>query len=308
MPDNRLEQAARHIARDISYASSARSRSGRAVIRVLENATGRLGLIRRADGYDRQVAAGEDFWEVMVRRYGLSLDVIGGALDNIPREGPLILIANHPYGILDGLMMGHILSRTRGDFRILANRVFRRAEELNRVILPVDFDETKEAMRQNIETRKECLRYLAAGGAIGVFPGGTVATAARPFGRPMDPGWRGFTARMITKSGAAVVPVYFEGHNSRLFQIASHLHTTLRMALLIKEFRARIDEPVRMVIGEPIPPERLAPHARDTKAMMEFLRAQTYALSPEPLNAAQLGFEFEARHRPEGAREGGRVY
>ena len=308
MPDNSLNRSARHIARDISYASTARSRSGRAVIRVLENATGRLGLIRRADGYERQVAAGEDFWEVMVRRYGLSLDVIGGSLANIPAEGPLILIANHPYGILDGLMMGHILSRTRGDFRILANRVFRRAEELNRVILPVDFDDTKDAMRQNIETRKECLSYLAGGGAIGIFPGGTVATAARPFGRPMDPGWRGFTARMITKSGAAVVPIYFEGHNSRLFQIASHLHYTLRMALLIKEFRARIDEPVRVVVGEPIPPEKLALHARDTKATMEFLRAQTYALSPEPVNAAQLGFEFEARYRPEGGREGGRVY
>jgi len=141
-----------------------------------------------------------------------------------------------------------------------------------------------------------------------VFPGGTVATAARPFGRPMDPGWRGFTARMIGKSGATVVPIYFEGHNSRLFQLASHLHYTLRMALLINEFRARVDEPVRVVIGEPILPERLAPHARDTKAMMEFLRAQTYALSPTPVNPHLLGFEFEERHRPEGSREGSRVY
>jgi len=308
MPDRRLNRAARHVARDISYASSARSRSGRAVIRVLENATGRIGLIRRADGYERQVAAGEDFWDVMVRRYGLSLDVVGGALSNIPREGPLIAIANHPYGILDGLMMGHILSRTRGDFRILAHQVFRRAEELDRVILPVDFAESKEAMRQNIATRRESLAYLARGGAIGVFPGGTVATAARPFGRPMDPGWRGFTARMISKSGATVVPIYFEGHNSRLFQLASHLHYTLRMALLINEFRARVDEPVRVVVGDPIPPERLAPHARDTKAMMEFLRAQTYALSPTPVNPHLLGFEFEERYRPEGSREGSRVY
>jgi putative hemolysin len=234
--------------------------------------------------------------------------VVGGSLSSIPREGPLIAIANHPYGILDGLMMGHILSRTRGDFRILAHQVFRRAEELDRVILPVDFAESKEAMRQNIATRRESLAYLARGGAIGVFPGGTVATAARPFGRPMDPGWRGFTARMIGKSGATVVPIYFEGHNSRLFQLASHLHYTLRMALLINEFRARVDEPVRVVIGEPILPERLAPHARDTKAMMEFLRAQTYALSPTPVNPHLLGFEFEERHRPEGSREGSRVY
>jgi putative hemolysin len=182
--------------------------------------------------------------------------------------------------------------------------VFRRAEELNRVILPVSFDETKEGIRQNIETRKECLRYLADGGAIGVFPGGTVATAARPFGRPMDPGWRSFTAKMVTKSGATVLPIFFEGHNSRLFQLASHLHYTLRMALLINEFRARVDEPVRMVIGQPIPRDRLALHARDTRALMEYLRAQTYALSPSPINHADLGFEFEERYRPER----GRVY
>ncbi len=287
----------RHVARDISYASSARSRSGRALIRVLENATGRIGLIKRADGYERQVAAGEDFWNVMVNRYGLSLEVVGGTLDNIPRDGPLVTIANHPYGILDGLMMGHILANTRSDFRILAHQVFRRAEELNRIILPITFDETKEAMRQNIETRKEALRYLGDGGAIGVFPGGTVATAARPFGRPMDPGWRGFTAKMVARSDATVVPIFFEGHNSRLFQIASHLHYTLRMALLIKEFRSRVDEPVRVVIGEPIAPERLKAHTHSTRAMMEFLRAQTYALSPHPLNAADLGFEFEERYR-----------
>lgn len=292
----------RHVARDISYASSIRSRSGRALVRVLENATGRLRLIRRADGYERQVAAGEDFWNVMVDRYGLSLKVIGGSLDNIPKDGPLVVIANHPYGILDGLMMGHILANVRGDFRILANSVFRRARELDRVILPISFDETKEAMRLNLETRKECLRYLGDGGAIGVFPGGTVATSARPFGRPMDPGWRSFTAKMVTKSQATVLPIFFEGHNSRLFQVASHLHSTLRMALLIKEFKSRVDEPVRVVIGEPIPSERMAPHTRDPRALMDFLRAQTYALSPSPVNFSDYGFEFEDKYRPEGSR------
>jgi putative hemolysin len=84
-----------------------------------------------------------------------------------------------------------------------------------------------------------------------------VSTAAKPFGQPMDPGWRSFTAKMVAKSEATVVPVFFEGANSRLFQIASHLHTTLRMALLIKEFRSRIDEPVRVVIGRADPAPRI---------------------------------------------------
>ncbi|MEM9855091.1 MAG: lysophospholipid acyltransferase family protein [Pseudomonadota bacterium] len=287
----------RHVARDISYSHSAETKGGRALIRAMEDATGRLGLIRRAKGYEREVAEGRDFWDVMVSRYGLSLDIAGGSFENIPRDGPLIVIANHPYGILDGLVLGHILSSHRGDFRIMAHQVFRKAQELNRVILPISFEDTKEATKLNLATRKTALDYLGAGGAIGIFPGGTVSTATKPFGRPMDPGWRSFTAKMVARSGATVVPIFFDGHNSRLFQIASHLHYTLRMALLIKEFKSRIDEPVRLVIGEPLAQAEIAKRAKDPKEMMEFLRAETYALSPEPVNVYDRGFEFEERHR-----------
>ncbi len=304
MPRLSKNDPRRAIAREISYASSAASRGGRAMIRVMENATGRLELIKRANGYDDEVRLGRDFWQVIVERYGLNLRVVGGSLDLIPREGPLILIANHPYGILDGLMMGHILSLVRGDFRIMAHRVFRKAEDLERVILPISFDETKEALALNIETRKTALAYLAQGGAIGIFPGGTVSTAAKPFGRPMDPGWRSFTARMIAKSEATVVPVFFDGHNSRLFQLMSHLHTTLRMGLLIKEFRARLNSPVDVVVGQPIPRAALDGYAGDARAMMEFLRETTYGLSPRPLDASARGFEFEQRHRSPEENEG----
>ncbi|MEO1550349.1 MAG: lysophospholipid acyltransferase family protein, partial [Pseudomonadota bacterium] len=272
-----------HVAREISYASSAQTKAGRGVIRSIENLTGRLKLIRMAEGYEREVNAGRDFWEVMVERYGISLDVLSGSLGNIPKQGPVVVISNHPYGILDGLVLGHILSQTRGDFRILAHRVFRKAEDLDRIILPISFDETREAQRVNIETRRIALRYLGEGGCIGIFPGGTVSTALKPFGRPMDPGWRRFTARLITKSNAAVVPIFFEGHNSRLFQVASHLHYTLRMALLIKEFKRGVNAKVPVSIGEPILPERLAEFATDARGMMDFLRAETYRLSSKPI-------------------------
>jgi putative hemolysin len=287
----------RQIARDISYAHSASSRGGRAMIRVMENLTGRIALIKRAEGYEHEVVEGRDFWQVLVERYGLSLEMVGGSLENIPRTGPLVLIANHPYGILDGLMMGHILSSYRGDFRILANNVFKKAQELNRVILPVSFDDTKEAVKENLNTRKEALSYLSEGGAIGIFPGGTVSTAAKPFSHPMDPGWRSFTARMIAKSDATVVPIYFDGHTSRLFQIASHLHVNLRMGLLIKEFKKRVDTPVRIVVGEPIPRADLEAYAKDARQMMEFLRQSTYKLSPKPLKSLASGYEFEARYK-----------
>lgn len=283
--------------RDISYAFSAQTKSGRAVIRLMENSTGRLRLIKRAEGYAEEVAAGRDFFEVMAARYGLSLDILRGSLDLVPPRGPLVVIANHPYGILDGLMLGHILQRTRGDFRILANSVFNRAEDVNRSLLPISFERSREATDLNIKTRKKALAYLSGGGAIGVFPGGTVSTAARPFSRPMDPGWRSFTARMIAKSGATVLPLYFHGHTSRLFQIASHMHATLRMGLLINEFGKRVDSPVRVSIGTPIPPAALRPFASDSKAMMDFLRKATYELCTDPGRRFDLGYDFEERHR-----------
>ena len=99
----------------------------------------------------------------------------------------MVLVANHPYGILDGLAMGRILSAARGDFRIIAHVVFRKAKELENVILPIDFGESKQAMARNLETRKQALAYLADGGAVGIFPGGTVSTAAKPFSRARDP-------------------------------------------------------------------------------------------------------------------------
>jgi putative hemolysin len=273
------------------------------MIRVLENATGRLRLIRKARGYDQDVAAGQDFWEVMSDRYGLKLEVVGGALENIPRTGPLIVVSNHPYGILDGLMMGRILSARRdGEFRVLAHRIFQRAADLERIILPISFDETKEAAKLNLDTRAQAVRYLNEGGAIGIFPGGTVSTSAKPFSQPMDPSWRTFTAKMIARSDAVVVPVFFEGRNSRLFQLASHIHSTLRTGMFIREFKTKINKPVRIVVGAPIPSDVLSQFKKDPKGCMDFLRKATYELSPSPVDTSHLGHEFDAKYKVRNGR------
>lgn len=295
----------RQVARDISYASSAQTRRGRIMIRAMEAATGRGRLIRRAKGYGEEVANGADFWQVITDRYGIGLEVAGGSLDLIPREGPVIVVSNHPYGILDGLMLGRILSARRdGDFRILAHKVFRNAPDLERVILPISFDDTKEAVAKNIATRKASLAYLAEGGAIGVFPGGTVSTSAKLFSAPMDPSWRNFTAKMIQRSDAQVVPLFFDGSASRMFQIASHLHYTLRMGLMIREFRKRMRTNVRICVGDPIPAALLRARHPNPSDLMDFLRKATYDLSPNPLSSAMLGHEFEAKYK--GKTNGGR--
>ncbi|MEI4470225.1 lysophospholipid acyltransferase family protein [Frigidibacter sp. MR17.24] len=286
----------REILRQITYARAAATGPGRAVIRLVENATGRRALLRRARGAAPEGDWAGDtgcggFWQQMPARFGISLDIRSGILDAIPANGPLVLVANHPFGILDGLVMGHVLARARGDFRILANSVFGGVEALSRAVLPIDFAETRAATEMNLATRATALRYLAGGGAIGIFPGGTVSTAARPFGVPLDPAWRSFTAKLVARSGATVVPLFYEGCNSRLFQLASHLSSTLRLALLLREFRARTDTAVRLHVGAPLAAADLAALGRDPNAMMDTLRRATYQLSPDPLPPGP-GFDF----------------
>jgi len=282
------------IAREISYASSIKGPVGQALVRGIENITGRPRLIRMAKGYEENVARGEDFWQVMLQKYGVDLDIVSGTFDNIPSDGPLVLVANHPFGILDGMVMGALLSQARGgDFKILAHNIFQRAEEINRVILPISFDQTREAMRLNLSTRKVALEYLNNGGAIGIFPGGSVATSDGPFGMPMDPRWRRFTAKLVAKSGATVVPVYFNGRNGRFFQIVSQYSDVLRKSLLINEFRKAVKRKAQLVIGDPLTPEVLAPFQKDQHALMDFLRETTFSLSPKPLKKRHYGKEFD---------------
>ncbi len=279
-------------AREISYARSARSRAGRAFIRGVENLTGRPRLIKMALGYELEVESGRDFWEVMAERYRLRLEVRSDDLANIPREGPVVAVANHPFGILDGLILGRILSTARPSFKIMAHKVFHKSRDLSDVILPIDFDETKEAQQSNLRTRKESLAYLGAGGCVGIFPGGTVSTSSKLWNRAMDPAWKTFTAKMIQRSRARVVPIFFDGQNSRLFQIASHAHYTLRMALLINEFDRSVGEPVRVRIGAPVEPDALAAFRGDSKGLMDHLREATYRLSETPIEDLGYGRDF----------------
>ena len=102
------------------------------------------------------------------------------------------------------------MSKSRQDFKILANQVFCKSDDLNDIILPISFDETKEASKMNIATRLSALNFLDNGGAIGVFPEAPFQRHRSPFGVPMDPGWRSFTAKMITRSDAQVVPIFLK--------------------------------------------------------------------------------------------------
>lgn len=292
MRAQRSEQ--RQVAREISYSHSAETKGGRALVRAMENATGRLRLIKRAKGYEQEVAAGRDFWEVMVDRYGLTLDVLRGSLDNIPTEGPLILIANHPYGILDGLMLGHMLSERRGDFRILANSVFTKARDVEKHVAPISFEDSKEAQRDNARSIRNATRYVKQGGALGIFPSGTVSTSKSAFSPAHEPLWPPTAAMLIRASGATVVPIFFHGSNKRGFQIASNLHGSLRLGLFVNEFRKRTDTSVEVSIGEPLYPDALREMSEAPGAFSKKLRAVVLSLGgrdPEFIGRQYLRYE-----------------
>ena len=262
-----------------SYAAPSDPYLKRIVIGTIERMTGQPYLKHLYDSYRNAPIAGENFWDACIRHLELNIDYNEEALSAVPREGPLVIVANHPFGVLDGIVLSYLTSKVRQDFRILTNSVLYRAEELRPYVLPVDFAETKEALDSNIKSRAEGRRFLKGGGCIVVFPAGGAATTPKIWSRrAVDLEWGPFTAGLIAQSKSSVLPVYFAGQNSRLFQIASHISMTLRLSLFFKEVYDNIGGVIRLRIGKVIPFNRL--ETLDRKEFMQYLRSATYAMAP----------------------------
>lgn len=265
-----------------SYAEPTDPPLRRKFIRLVERATGQPKLKRLYLDHQRTARPGDSFFEAAVRKLDLQVEIDPARHAAIPRTGPLVIVANHPYGVLDGIVISWLTERVRADFKVLTNAVLLRAPEAAPYLLPVDFAPTEEAMATNLETRNAARRHLEAGGCIVVFPAGGISTAPDRLGRKpaIDAPWQPFTSQLIQRSRATVVPMYFEGQNSRLFQIASHIHPAARLSLVFKEVRDRIGTVMRVGIGEPIPFAEIA-HISDRRAMVDHLRTRTEALRTE---------------------------
>jgi putative hemolysin len=266
---------------ELSYANEGHSWLKRSVIRVIETLSGRNHLL----GYyrywrDAVAATSTTKWSDLLALIGVDVVVEEGNWppQGLP-EGPLVMIANHPYGLGDGLAILALAERLERPYRILINNELLKAPEIRPYSLPIDFEETPEALRTNMRTRQEALRLLAEGVTIIVFPGGGVATADKPFGRARELPWKTFTAKMIRAARATVIPLYFDGQNSPLFHLVSRLSLTLRLSMYIREFRRIMgcDLPVR--VGAPIPFAELAAFG-DQKAMIEHLHHRVISMAP----------------------------
>ena len=261
-----------------SYAAPDDPRLKRLVIRLIERATGQPYLRWLYEDYHDHPPAAETFWDAAIKRLELNIVCDESKLAAWPKTGPLVVVCNHPYGVLDGLVICYLAAKVRRDFRVLSNSVLLRAEEIRPFMLPIDFAETKEALKTNLQSRAEAKAHLLAGGCLVIFPAGGVSTTPSVWHRrAVDADWKTFAARMITQARAPVAPVYFAGQNSRLFQLASHISLTLRLSLLFKEVHRKIGSEVRVRIGDVVPYEALA-SITDRAAFMQHLRSVTYAL------------------------------
>lgn len=255
---------------DFTYSHPGQSRFRRGLIRAVEMLTGQPTLRRLyVDWAICDKRPGEPVFDAALRKLGVTPRIRAGNehLAGLPTSGGLLLVANHPFGVVDGLTLGHLGLRLRGNVRILTNSLLCRVPEVDPHLLPVDFSGTPEARRLTGETRRRAADLLARGQVVAIFPAGGVATANRPLTGPaVDAPWHPFVARLATLPGVTTLPVHIAGQNSRLFQLASHLSYPLRIALIFHETCRRRAKPVDLRIGAPLRAEDLARLPRDRVA------------------------------------------
>lgn len=266
--------------RAISYASTFEDPWKAAFIQVVEAFTGKLTILRLVREFERRGAPqGQAFWRAALDVMGIELQTPQEQLDRIPKTGPLIVVANHPHGMVDGMMFADLIGRVRPDYRILTRSLLTGIDEVaGSFMIPVPFPHDPDAQRKGVEMRSRAMKQLENGGAVALFPSGGVAASETFFGPAIEGEWNVFTAKMIRKSGATVLPVRFQGQNSRAYQIANKISPMLRQGLLLHEIVYALNKPQAPIVGHPLPQDEIARRQDDPRGFMAWLRAHTMAL------------------------------
>jgi putative hemolysin len=288
----------------LTYASPDDPRWKRWAMRAIEDLSGRRRLLPIYRTWRTEVAGKSP------RMMNKLLDMIGTRLDinadhsdaapwpvTLASGTPLVIVANHPFGIGDGIAILALAEELGRPCRILVHSAFLKVPEIRDLALPIDFSESREAIKTNLATRSAARRLLQDGVTIVVFPAGGVATAENPAGKAEELPWKTFAARLIQLARAAVLPVYFEGQNSWLFHFVSRFSVTVRLALMVSELRNFIGVTVPVHVGAVVPFEELAARADRQELTLE-LYARVHQLAP---GARRLSLD-QLRPRPPEAR------
>lgn len=266
--------------KELSYANENDPKLKRWFIRSIEGLSGRDRYARIYDIWRKDIVGKTD------RVFGKMLDLIDVQINikgvwppvNLPDE-PVVIIANHPFGIGDGIAVLALAEQLGRPFRVIINNELLKVPEMAPYSLPVSFEETKEALALNMATRHEAVKLLKEGVTVIVFPAGGVATATKGFGKAQDLPWKMFPAKLIQSAKANVIPIYFEGQNGRLFHLASKISMTLRVSLLIREFRRLSGSTISSRIGETIHWDELS-QIPDRKDMLARLYNSVFSMAP----------------------------
>lgn len=266
--------------KELSYANEKDPRIKRWFIRSIEGLSGRDRYARLYDIWRTDIVGKSDrIFGKMLDLIDVDLDVAGNWPPRDMSDNPLVIVANHPFGIGDGIAVLALAEQLGRPFRVLIHNDLLKIPEMAPYSLSVSFEETKEAMALNMQTRHEAVRLLKEGTTIIIFPAGGVATAKKGFGRAEDLPWKIFPAKLVQAARANVVPIFFEGQNGPLFHIASRVSMTLRLSLLIREFKQLSGSTIRARVGEVMTWDEMSAIA-DRKDLLARLYDAVFSMQP----------------------------
>ena len=265
--------------RKLSYANTFSNPVQRNTIKTLELLTGKLRLLRKVRQFEKMgIPVGQPFWKQALDLLGINLLTKQSEIAKIPKKGSLVITANHPHGLVDGMVLAELIGKVRTDYKILTRSLLTGVKQIDQFMIPVPFDHEENSLKKSLEMRKSAMEHLEKGGVIVIFPSGKVASSETMFGNVVEGDWNPFTAKLIQKSGANVLPIYFPGSNSRLYQIANQISATLRQGLLIYEVVHAMNKPQSPLVGSLITQDEIAVWKSDPRGFMRWLREQTLAL------------------------------
>ena len=239
----------------------------------------------------------DDFVSGILSEMNIEIEVTEESLANVPKTGPVVVVSNHPFGGIEGLILVEILSRIRSDVRLLANYLLNTMPEARRYFIGVDPFGGENAVRSNITALREAIDHTKGGGILALFPSGTVSHLHLAKREISDPEWSKNVVGIIKKSDATVVPIFFHGRNSMCFQLLGLIHPRLRTALLARELLNKKNKVISLDIGSPITSDKLSKFASNEE-MISYLRLRTYILRHRSLPEDDIPFEQPDNYEP----------
>ena len=269
----------RYDRRRLSYANTFKNPVQKKIIQSIELLTGQLKLLRCVRKFERiGIPYGQPFWSQALKVLDIKVETPEYQLERIPKTGSLIVTANHPHGLIDGMVLAELIGKIRTDYKILTRSLLTGVDQIDNFMIPVPFPHEEMALEKNLEMRKRAMAHLKDGGCVVVFPSGSVAASESFWGPVIEREWNPFTAKLIQRSSAAVLPICFPGANSRSYQIANQISATLRQGLLIREVVNAMHKPQAPIVGDLVDRDEINKWSNSPRKFMEWLRSVTLGL------------------------------